>query len=333
MELFELTRALVNIESVSGNEKACTAFLRDYLAERKFRVELLPVSPERFNVLATRGTPEVVLSTHTDTVPPFIPASEDEEYIYGRGSCDAKGILAAQVIAAERLLSEGVEDFGLLFLVGEETMSDGARVANLSPRGAKYIISGEPTDNKLALGSKGILRVDIRAKGKAAHSAYPHLGESAVEKLLDILAALRRLPLPADPTLGPSTLNIGVISGGRAANVIPDSAEAQVLIRTVEDSEALRQRISNLLEGRCAFEFVRDTPALRLEKLDGFEAEMVAFTTDLPNLTRWGRPLLLGPGSISVAHTDQERIRKADLVRAVDLYCRLVRDLKARLER
>jgi acetylornithine deacetylase len=332
MELFELTRTLVNIESVSGNEKACAAFLRDYLAERNFQVELQPVAPERANVLALRGTPDVVLSTHLDTVPPFFPAREDEEFIYGRGSCDAKGIVAAQVMAAERLIDDGVENFGLLFLVGEETVSDGARVANLSPRGAKYIINGEPTDNKLALGSKGILRVDIRTQGKMAHSAYPHLGESAIEKLLEILADVRRLPLPDDPMLGPATLNIGMISGGRAANVVPDEAQAQVLIRTVDGAQELRSGLQSLLEGRCEYEFVRDTPALKLEKLDGFETEVVAFTTDLPNLTRWGRPLLLGPGSIQEAHTDHERVRKTDLVRAVELYYQLVRRLKGRIE-
>jgi len=330
MELFELTRTLVNIESVSGNEKACATFLRDYLAERNFQVELQPVAPGRANVLALRGTPDVVLSTHLDTVPPFFPAREDEEFIYGRGSCDAKGIVASQLVAAERLIEEGVENFGLLFLVGEETVSDGARVANLSPCGAKYIINGEPTDNKLALGSKGILRVDIRTRGKMAHSAYPHLGESAIEKLLDILADVRRLPLPDDPMLGPATLNIGMISGGRAANVVSDEAQAQVLIRTVDDAQELRQSIHHLLDGRCEFEFVRDTPALKLEKLDGFETHVVAFTTDLPNLTHWGRPLLLGPGSIREAHTEHERVRKTDLVRAVELYCRLVRELKAR---
>ncbi|MBI1941949.1 MAG: M20/M25/M40 family metallo-hydrolase [Acidobacteria bacterium] len=331
MELFELTRALVNIESVTGNEKACAAFLRDYLAERSFRVELQPVAPERSNVLALSGNPEVVLSTHIDTVPPFFPSSEDEEYIYGRGSCDAKGILASQVIAAERLLSEGIGNFGLLFLVGEETLSDGARAANLSPRGAKYIINGEPTDNKLALGTKGILRVDVRAKGRMAHSAYPHLGESAIDKLLDVLADIRRLPLPEDPVLGPSTVNIGVISGGRAANVVPDLAQAQILIRTVNGADELRARVQNLLEGRCEYEFIRDTPALRMEKLDGFETEVVAFTTDLPNLTAWGRPLLLGPGSISVAHTDHEKVRKSDLARAVELYCQLIRRLKGKI--
>jgi acetylornithine deacetylase len=332
MELFELTQALINIESVTGREKACAEFVRDYLAARKFQVELQPVAGDRANVFAFRGTPEVVLSTHLDTVPPFFPAREDAEFIYGRGACDAKGILASQIVAAERLLDAGVEDLALLFLVGEEAISDGAHEANLHPRGSRYIINGEPTENKLVIGSKGMLRVDIRAKGKMAHSGYPHLGESAVEKLLDILADLRKLPLPQDPLLGASTLNVGVISGGRAANVIPDEAGAQVVIRTVEDAAPLRRKLSTLLEGRCDFTFVRDTPVLRLEKREGFETAVVAFTTDLPSLTHWGRPFLLGPGSITTAHTDHECVRKADLLHAVDLYCRLVCELKARTD-
>jgi acetylornithine deacetylase len=331
MELFELTTRLVNIDSVTGNEAACARFLHDYLAERGFQVELQAVDSQRSNVLAWRGKPEVVLSTHMDTVPPFFPAREDADYICGRGACDAKGILASQVLAAERLVREGVDGFGLLFLVGEETLSDGARVANRSPRGARYIINGEPTENKLALGSKGFLRVDIRTKGRMAHSAYPHLGESAIERLLDILAELRRLRLPEDPVLGPCTLNIGVIAGGRAANVVPDEAQSQVLLRTVNGAQELRHRIASVLEGRCEYEFVRDTPALRLEKLDGFETSVVAFTTDLPNLSAWGRPLLLGPGSISEAHTDHEKVRKADLLRAVELYGQLVRRLKGKI--
>ncbi len=332
MNLFELTRALVSIESVTGNEQACGSFLRGVLEACGFQIELQPVEGGRANILALRGNPEVVLSTHMDTVPPFIPAREDSEFIYGRGSCDAKGIIASQVMAAERLLAEGVNDFGLLFLVGEETLSDGARVANDSPRGTKYMINGEPTENKLALGTKGILRVDLRARGRMAHSAYPQFGESAIEKLLDVLADVRGLALPHDPVLGASTLNIGMISGGRAANVIPDEATAQLLIRTANGAQELRDRIASLLDGRCEYEFVRNTPALIMERLDGFETDVVAFTTDLPSLTRWGRPVLLGPGSIRVAHTDGECVAKADLTRAVDLYCRLVRELKGKLK-
>lgn len=332
MDLFNLTLELVSLESITGNEQACGNFLCGFLEARGFRVEMQPVEGGRANVLALRGNPEIVLSTHMDTVPPFLPAREDSEYIYGRGSCDAKGIIAAQVIAAERLAADGVNDFGLLFLVGEEIMSDGARKANESPRGTKYMINGEPTENKLALGTKGFLRVDLHAHGKMAHSAYPHLGESAIEKLLDVLADVRKLDLPRDPVLGPCTLNIGMISGGRAANVIPDEARAQLVYRTVNGGEELLGRIKRLLDGRCGYDVVRNTPALHMETLPGFETDVVAFTTDLPSLPRWGRPILLGPGSIRVAHTDKECVAKADLTLAVELYCRLVRELKAKIK-
>lgn len=330
MDLFQLTRALVDINSVTGQEHACAEFLRGHLNQLGFAVELLPVSDGRANIFARMGTPEIVLSTHVDTVPPFVPSREDAEFIYGRGSCDAKGIVASQVLAAQKLMAEGAGNFGLLFLVGEETLSDGARAANLRPRGSKFMINGEPTENKLALGTKGILRVDIRAQGRTAHSAYPHLGESAIEKLLDILGDLRRLPLPRDPLLGDATMNIGVVSGGSAANVIPGEARAEVLFRTVNGAADLRKRVEECLRGRSEFDFVRSTPAMHLEKLDGFDSTVVAFTTDLPNLAAWGRPLLVGPGTIEVAHTDHECVRKADLASAVELYVRLVRELKAR---
>ena len=330
-ELFELTKTLVNIESVTGHEKPCCEYLAGYLRKHGFQVELQPVTEGRANLLATLGKPDVVLSTHMDTVPPFFPAGEDEEFIHGRGSCDAKGILACQVIAALELKASGLENLGLLFLVGEETLSDGARRANASPAGTKFIINGEPTENKLAVGTKGNLRVDICASGKTAHSAYPELGESAIEKLLDVLADLRRLPLPEDPVMGRSTMNIGMIEGGHAPNVIPDSASAQILFRTVCSSVELRQKIEGILEGRCHYEFIRDTLPIRMEPIDGFETDVVAFSTDLPNLTEWGRPLLLGPGTIHVAHTDHECVRKSDLLRAVELYTRLVRELKNRV--
>jgi acetylornithine deacetylase len=330
MDLFELTKSLVNMASVTGHEKACAEFVKGYLGELGFQAELMPVSRDRSNVFATWGKPDIVLSTHMDTVPPFFPAHEDADHIYGRGSCDAKGILAAQVTAAERLKKDGVENFALLFLVGEETVSDGAREANLHPQGSRYIINGEPTDNKLAIGSKGILRIDVRAHGKMAHSAYPHLGVNAIDRLLDVLEDIRKIPLPVSPTMGPCTLNIGVIAAGRAANVVPDEAVAQILIRIVENSEPLRGKIMDVAAGRCEIEFVRDTPLLLMEKLEGYETEVVAFTTDLPSLTHWGRPLLLGPGSISMAHTERECVRKEDLATAADLYYRLVRDLKNR---
>ncbi|MGH9326551.1 MAG: M20/M25/M40 family metallo-hydrolase [Terriglobia bacterium] len=332
-ELFTLTKDLVNIPSITGDEGACAAFMHGFLARRGWKTERLPVSGGRFNVFAFRGRPEIVLSTHLDTVPPFANAREDEEFIYGRGSCDAKGIAAAQVMAAERLAAEGLESVGLLFLVGEEILSDGAQAANERPPGSKYLINGEPTCNKLALGTKGVLRFDLHVKGKMAHSAYPQLGVSAVEKLLDILADVRKLPLPVDETLGPSTLNIGMISGGCAVNVIPGEAQAQLLFRTVPqpaDTPRLKAQMESLLKGRCEFEVVRETPWIKMEKLDGFEADVVAFSTDVPSLTRWGQPFLLGPGTIHVAHTDHECVRKHELLEAVDLYSRLVKLLAAR---
>lgn len=332
MELFELTKTLVNVNSVTGSESACAHFLREYLDGMGLGVEMQPVDSTRCNVFAIRGKPKVVLSTHMDTVPPFFQAREDADFIYGRGSCDAKGIIAAQVTAAERLLAEGCGDFGLLFLVGEETTSEGARAANLTPCGSQFIINGEPTDNLLAIGSKGNLWFKIEVQGRAAHSAYPALGDPAIEKLLDILADVRRLPLPHDPVFGPSTLNIGLIAGGRAANVIPDHAEADILIRSIPEPpnvQSLRTRVERLLEGRCNLTLVRDTPPLKMEALEGYDTQMVSFTTDLPSLTNWGRPLLIGPGSIHEAHTENEKVPKAELLKAVHIYVKLVRDLFA----
>ncbi len=329
-EVFRLARSLIEIPSVTGDEGACCRFLMDHLARRGWRVESLPVSPQRFNVFASKGKPDVVFSTHVDTVPPFISAGEDTEYIYGRGSCDAKGIVACQVSAAERLAAEGIDRVGLLFLVGEETMSDGARAANLTPRGSQFLINGEPTGNKLALGTKGILWVNVRTRGKMAHSAYPELGESAIDKLLDVLTEVRRLPLSRDAVLGPTTLNVGVISGGCAPNVIAGEAQAQLMFRTVPAGEGrpdLRQEVARLLDGKCECEVVRETPPLKMASLDGFETDVFSFTTDLPSLTAWGQPFLLGPGRIDSAHTDHECVSKAELVRAIDLYTRMARTL------
>src|SRR5207245_10036173 len=255
MDPFALTRSLIDIESITGREKAAGEFvfatLSKLAALTAGAVEQMEVSPDRFNVLATWGTPVVTLSTHMDTVPPFVPSSEDDEFIRGRGACDTKGIIAALISAAENLLAAGTRNFGLLFVVGEEKDSLGALCAAKNPRGSKFVINGEPTENKLALGSKGALRYVLTARGQMAHSAYPELGESAIEKLLDVLADVRKLPLPRDPVLGPSTVNIGVISGGRAANVVPDEAAAQVLFRTVNGAQELRRKLDQLLEGRC----------------------------------------------------------------------------------
>jgi acetylornithine deacetylase len=329
MDVVALTRKLIDTESITGNEHAVGSLIQSELQALGYNAQKMPVEDCRDNVWATLpGHPEpaVVLSTHMDTVPPFIPSSEDENNVYGRGSCDAKGIIAAEIAAAERLRREGVA-VGLLFLVGEERNSLGARVANERPKGSRFLINGEPTDNRVAIASKGSLRVEVIAEGKMAHSAYPELGESAIEKLLDALARLRAMKLPISDDIGPCTLNIGMISGGRAPNVIPDQARAQLLYRLVGPSTELRERILNTVGNLARVEFVLDIPFLRLQTLDGLPTMVAAFTTDIPALTNWGKPVLVGPGSIHVAHTDREFVSKKELLEAVDLYCRITRHL------
>ncbi len=261
-----------------------------------------------------------------DTVPPFIPSSEDSRRVYGRGSCDAKGIIAAQVAAAEQLRKEGIH-VGLLFLVGEERDSLGARMANHHPPGSKFLINGEPTENCIAIASKGALRVELLAAGKMAHSAYPELGESAIDKLVEALSRLRRMKLPADPEVGPCTLNIGIIEGGRAPNVIADGAKAQLLYRLIGPSEELRQEITRTVGNLARVAFVLEIPFVRLRGVDGLPTMVAAFTTDIPALSKWGQPLLIGPGSIHVAHTEGEYVEKKQLAEAVELYCRIARKL------
>jgi acetylornithine deacetylase len=335
MNVFELTRALVDIESTTRQEKAVGEFLFAQLAALagRFdgRVERMSVAPERENVFVTFGEPVVVLSTHMDTVPPFFASREDGEFIWGRGSCDAKGIIAAMIAAAEKLLAGGTRDLGLLFVVGEEKDSAGAKMAAASPRGAKFLINGEPTENRLALGSKGVLRFEIVARGKLAHSAYPELGHSAIHDLLDLLRDIRNIPLPADRLLGPATLNVGTISGGRAPNVVADQASAEIMFRIVDDANGIRKAV--LAAAAAVKAEAREVlfhPALRLEAFDGLPTTVVAFATDIPTLgAAWGKPFLIGPGSIHVAHTAEERISKKELTEAVEIYARMTRQLRA----
>jgi acetylornithine deacetylase len=246
--------------------------------------------------------------------------------MYGRGVSDAKGIIAAQVAAAEALRAEGYA-VGLLFVSGEERDSAGAKVANDSPKPCRFLINGEPTDNRLALASKGALRAVVTATGKMGHSAYPELGESAVHKLIDALARIRALELPVEEEIGPSTLNIGQIQGGRAPNVIADHAEAQILIRLVGDSGSTREAIEAAVAGLAEVEFTLEIPFVRLRALEGFPTMVAKFTTDIPQLSNWGEPLLLGPGSIHVAHTPYERLAKRELLEAVELYIEVARRL------
>ena len=333
MDLFALTRQLIDIESITPNEERVGAFLLERLAELAARfggvAEKMMVEETRFNVFARFGdVPTVTLSTHMDTVPPYVPFREDEEFLWGRGACDVKGIIAAMLCAAEELLGSGVRNIGLLFVVGEERNSAGALHAAKNPRGSRFLINGEPTENRLAIGGKGALRYEIEARGKMAHSAYPELGESAIDKLLDSLEKLRRLELPVDSLLGKSTLNIGTISGGRAPNVIPDEARAEIFIRLVGDSAATRRAVEQAVAGLADAKFVLEIPSERFGELPGFETCVVAFATDIPAFAgAWGKPFLLGPGTIHVAHTLEERVPKRALVEAVGLYASLVRQL------
>ncbi len=319
---------MIAIPSISGDEEDVVEFLAEYLIRAGFEVELQPVADNRSNVYARLGDPVVVMSTHSDTVPPYIEFREDEEYIYGRGACDAKGIIAAMIKAAEKLKERGTVDFGLLFVVGEEASSPGALEANAIANRSRFLINGEPTRSRIALGSKGALRALIKVTGRAAHSAYPEMGVSAVDKLLEILADLKREPMPTDETLGPTTMNIGVIKGGVAANVIPPMAEAELMFRVVSSTDALKRIIERVIKDRAEVEYTFACDPVFTERVAGFDTDVVSFTTDIPLLNRWGRPVLFGPGSILDAHTAHEKISKRELSAAVDAYAEMVTRLQ-----
>jgi acetylornithine deacetylase len=323
-----LTRALVDIDSTTGREAAAGRLLVSLLRERGYQVVEQPVGGDRFNVYAHLGeTPEVVFSTHFDCVPPFIASREERGFVFGRGACDAKGILAAQVAAAEGLRAAGERRLGLLFVVGEERGSDGARTANgQAPAGVRFLINGEPTDNRLGAATRGALRVRLKADGRAAHSSFPELGESAIDKLLDALMVLRGVALPEDEVLGRTHYTVGVIEGGVAPNVVSPHASAELLFRTVGDARPVREAL-HVLESLVTVDHVAEVPAVRLHVVPGFDVATFPYTTDVPLLTRWGTPLLIGPGSIHVAHTTDEHLAIDELREAVELYQSLARQL------
>jgi acetylornithine deacetylase len=330
IDVFKLTRQLIDIPSTTGEEAEAGRFLADSLQRFGYQVQTQQVASGRENVIATTGMPPaIVLSTHMDTVPPHIVSGEDEEFIYGRGACDAKGILAAQIAAAQKLRAGGMNEIGLLFTVDEEVISAGAKAANAHPiaSSCRYLINGEPTDNRLAVGTKGSLQATIKTDGQPAHSAYPEQGESAIEKLLDVLGDVRRIEWPSHETFGETTCNIGVMSGGTRANVIPPEARATLQIRLATNAGLVKQLLEDAIAGRGSLEYTSVHDPVRLLAIDGFEQTMVRFTTDIPHLTNWGRPLLMGPGSILDAHTAHERVAKAELLKSVELYCSLVRRL------
>jgi acetylornithine deacetylase len=336
LDPIRFTLELCQIESTTYHEGAVGDFLASFLAGRAWDVEKTAVpqpaesatSGERWNVYAGTAaeTPDLVFSTHLDTVPPYIAPTEDAEFLYGRGVSDAKGIVAAQVAAAEALRAQGYR-IGMLFVSGEERDSAGAKVANLNPKGSRFLINGEPTDNRLGLASKGALRVVLKSSGKMAHSAYPELGESATHKLVEALGKVLAIPLPSVDDVGPSTLNIGLIHGGHAPNVIADKAEAQVLIRLVGDSAPVREAMIEAAAGLAEVDFTLEIPFVRLRAVPGLPTMIAKFTTDIPQLSNWGEPLLLGPGSIHVAHTPFEKLAKKELLEAVELYIKVAKQL------
>ena len=330
IDVLKLTRELIDVPSVTGNEFQIGTSLAELLNRLGYRVELQDVSSERANIIATtESQPRVVFSTHLDTVPPFITSSEDDDFIYGRGACDAKGIIASQIAAGEKLRTAGVSQFGLLFTIDEEVTSAGAKVANEHPLAAvcEYLINGEPTDNRLASGTKGSLQASITAAGRAAHSAYPEQGESAIEKLLDVLTDIRKVKWPSDNVFGDTTCNIGLVSGGTRANIIPSEAVATLQLRLAVDAATVKDRLEEAIGGRAALDYKSVHDPVRLSTIDGFDQMLARFTTDIPYLHKWGKPLLIGPGSILDAHTDHEKVKKSELLRAVDLYVDLVNNL------
>jgi acetylornithine deacetylase len=325
---FELTSALIDIPSISGSEEKMADYLAGFLEGQSWKVKRQPVEGNRCNLLATLGAPpKVLLCTHMDTVPPFIAASEDETHIYGRGACDTKGIIAAMLFAADELRRQGIETFGLLFLIAEETDSIGARKANELNVGCDFIVVGEPTENKLAIGHKGCTALALRAHGTAGHSAYPHLGESAIHKLLLALARINEIDFPADPVLGEQTMNVGLIAGGVAHNVIAAEARAQVSFRNVQASSDVLERVRKTLGDGIEIGIITQSDPQKLYAVDGFDQIVVPFCTDIPHLKNFGRPLLIGPGSILFAHTAEERIAKTEIMDAIRLYQELVKRL------
>jgi acetylornithine deacetylase/succinyl-diaminopimelate desuccinylase-like protein len=329
VDVVALAADLLAIESPSGGEGKAVDFVSRWLIARDWNVTVQEVSPGRGNVWASRTGGGVCFSTHLDTVPPYIAPRLEQDRLYGRGASDAKGIAAAMLAAADRLAESGEQRVDLLFVVGEEKASDGARAANRLPCTSRFLINGEPTESKLALGAKGSLRVTLRTRGVEAHSAYPHLGKSAIEPMLELLPTLKDLSLPEDPKLGKTTVNIGVIRGGTEANIIPGMCEVELMFRLVGDVKPVKQIVEKWVSGRAEIVYGSHIPSQYFHTIAGFDTASMAYTSDIPLLDRWGTPLLFGPGSIQVAHTSDEYIDIEELRAAVESYERIARSLLA----
>jgi acetylornithine deacetylase len=326
-DVVALAAELLSIQSPTGGEGKIVDFVSRWLIARGWNVTVQEVTSGRGNIWASRAGGGVTLSTHLDTVPPYVAPRLSGDRLFGRGSCDAKGIAAAMLAAADHLAAAGEDRVDILLVVGEEKGSDGARAANQLPATSRFLINGEPTESRLASGAKGSLRVTLRTRGREAHSAYPHLGMSAIEPMLELLPTLRDVHLPSDPALGDTTVNIGTIRGGTEANIIPGECEAELMFRLVGDVDTVKGCIEQWVKGRAEITYGSYIPAQRFHTVPGFEIEPVAYTSDIPLLGRWGTPLLFGPGSIHVAHTTDEFIEIRALRESVPTYERLVRSL------
>jgi acetylornithine deacetylase len=328
MNPFELTKQLMHIPSVTGTEGDIGEFLTKHLSTLGYRVERQSVTADRFNVFAFAGEGRVMFCTHIDTVPPpTVPIHEDDEFLYGRGACDTKGIIAAMLEAGDRLRHGGVTNFGYLFLVGEETDSIGARMANTLKWNSEYVVVGEPTQNQLARAQKGTLMVNLNATGKAAHSGYPDHGISAITGLWSVLQDCQAGDWGDDPILGKGSFNIGVFRGGEAANIIPPQASASIMIRTVKPRAQVEENMRRIVANRATMEVVGASDPQITHVVEGFPTTVVSFGSDVPHLGNMGKRLLIGPGSILDAHTAGEKISKRELMEGADLYERLVRKL------
>lgn len=325
--MFELTKTLMGIPSVTGDEKAIGLFLAEQLAGRGYRIEKQEVEPGRFNILAFDRRPRVVFCTHIDTVPPILPIGEDEHYLYGRGACDTKGIIAAMLEAGDRLRGQGLHDHAYLLVVGEETNGAGAKKANTLTWESEFVIVGEPTGNKLATSQKGTFMVDVTVRGRAAHSGYPEAGISAIEGLWKVLEECRDAGWGSDPVLGNGSFNIGVFNGGERCNIVPATATASIMIRTIEPRSVVEQRMREIVGGRADMVVIGGANPHLMHVVEGFDSTAVSFGSDVPYLGNLGKPLMVGPGSILDAHTANEKIAKKELVEGAALYERLARKL------
>jgi acetylornithine deacetylase len=325
--MFDLTKQMMAIPSISGSERSLGEFLAAELTARGYRVETQEVEPERFNLVGRAGRARIIFCTHIDTVPPVLPVREDERFLYGRGACDTKGIIAAMLEAGDTLRKSGFADFGYLFVVGEETTGAGAKAANSLKWDSQFVIVGEPTGNKLARAQKGAFMADLRFDGRAAHSGYPETGVSAIEGLWGVLTDCSKADWGNDPVLGKGTFNVGVFNGGDRCNIVPATATASIMIRIIESRAAAEERVRGIVRDRATIEVIGGADPQIMHVVDGFETTVVSFGSDVPYLGNLGKPLLIGPGSILDAHTANEKVAKQELVEGAALYERLTRKL------